>query len=498
MKLSIALDPAWTMDWHLAVRDDLGRLPGVDAPTLHAVHGPPLPASLRLLLDLERILGRGRRAPAARPATPAVPPTADPPRAGLVVDLTGSFSGPGPVLALGCDGAPLLTGAVGALTVGATPRLEMTYRTGDAASRLGCWPIAVEDRTSLTGGLDGIFGRARQLVRLAVRDLLAGRAPSLPAGDPDAAPTARRPAPVAFAAGALRAKIASRLARLAGTAPDWRVAWRRSDAAGLPDPGGSAFQVLPDDGRRFYADPVVRRWEGRTVLLVEEFPYATGRGLISAVEFGPDGPLGPPRPVLEEPCHLSYPHLLEHGGVLHMIPETSARRTVELWRCVAWPDRFEQVAVLVEGADLSDATVFRAAGCWHMLANGRDPWCSSWDALEHYVAPDLHGPWTRRGDGPVAVDVRRVRPGGAPFLVGGRLVRPVQDSTRGYGSALAFVSVDFDGDGALVEQRLGRLDPPAPYAGLHSFDRSAGLEVIDLFGPRGAGPVNLGSRSIGD
>ena len=73
----------------------------------------------------------------------------------------------------------------------------------------------------------------------------------------------------------------------------------------------SGWRDLPDDRSRFYADPFPIEHDGRTFVFVEDFAHALGYGVISAVEFGADGPLGAPRPVLDIGTHLSYPFVFE-------------------------------------------------------------------------------------------------------------------------------------------------------------------------------------------
>jgi hypothetical protein len=207
------------------------------------------------------------------------------------------------------------------------------------------------------------------------------------------------------------------------------------------------------------------------------------------VELSPNGPLGTPVPVLEQDCHLSYPFLFEEGGVLHMVPETSGRRTVELWRCVAFPGRWEQVATLIEGVDLGDATMVKRSDGWYLFGAVRERWCSSWDALEVWHAPDLIGPWRRIGAGPVMVDVHTARPAGRVLDIGGRLLRPFQSSSGGYGAAMGFAQIDrLDASGYGETVKI-RLNPAAPLKGLHTYNRCPGFEAIDVFGTGSPEPI---------
>src|SRR3569833_207060 len=82
----------------------------------------------------------------------------------------------------------------------------------------------------------------------------------------------------------------------------WQVAYRSFEGPGGAETGGldgEPFKGLPDDGKRFYADPFVGERGGKIYLFVEEYPYATGRGVISVSELRPDGSFSAPQLVLE-------------------------------------------------------------------------------------------------------------------------------------------------------------------------------------------------------
>jgi hypothetical protein len=266
-------------------------------------------------------------------------------------------------------------------------------------------------------------------------------------------------------------------------APHWRVGWRIVDGPGLlglMDHPDRPWLELPDDGQRFYADPFPFEHDGRTHVFVEDYDHSTGRGVISVVDVGDHGPAGEPRPVLRHDVHLSYPFVLADEGEVWMIPETSAARTIELYRATAYPDRWERAAVLVEGLEASDATVFRWADRWWMAATVRDGGSFS-DHLHLWHAERLRGPWTPHRNNPVLIDIASARPAGRVVEQDGRLLRPAQDCRGGYGSAVTVTEiVRLDED--TFEQRLvGRLAPGERWAGhrLHTVNRAGRLECID-------------------
>ncbi len=466
----------------LAARGDLvvGLIDGASA---------AIPAGLEALFAFDRTVGRSLGETAADRVD-----AIDLPAAGsdldLILDLDGSAApfGATPVLVPTCCGLPPLEGAVAAVLEKRVPVLEITrHAAGEAPRLVGRWRVAVEDSRSTLAAVSQILGRLAHMAALAAPAAARGDGLAIAPADPSAA-TPSLLAPARLFLRSLEARIAGKLERLVRRPADWRTIWRRrtpgSDPV-RPQSDDAPFHLLPDDGARFYADPFLWSVGGRDVLFLEEFPYATGKGILSAVEIGPDGPIGTPRPFLEQDCHLSWPQIFEADGSVWMIPETSGRRTVELWRAFELPHRFEKHAVLLSDVDVGDATPVRTVDGWFLFGTARERWCSSWDALHVWHAPRLEGPWTPISDGPMVVDPATARPAGRPIVRENALLRPVQDSTSGYGCGLALTRIDRLDAGGFAETKLARFATPAPLSGLHTWNRLAGahglLEVMDVF-----------------
>jgi hypothetical protein len=415
----------------------------------------------------------------------------------LVVDLTGAQGAREvPVLRLRCNGTSADDGALASVLSRESPVLTLDLVTDGAERQVAHCPVAVPEPHVAVRAVGPVLGRAVQMVRSAAAEVVAtGDARSVAAHVADLpAPVAgRRTSPARFATAALAGRIANRIRRHLVGAPNWFVGWRRLDGplVGVPQLGGAPFVRVPDDGARFFADPFPIHRDGRDYLFVEEFPYATERGVISVLEILPDGSTTPPRVVLETDTHLSYPFLLEHGDDVYMIPESSRSGRVELWRAAAFPHGWELAAVLIDGVDLADATVVRHDGRWYLFAAPRGEWTSNWDALAVWSAEDLFGPWEPLPTNPVLVDVRAARPAGAVVRAGGRLVRPVQDCTGSYGAALGWAAIDRLDPGGFA-QTVQRHDmPPPPLTGLHTYNRSDRIEAVDAFGPRSTTAITM-------
>ena len=323
------------------------------------------------------------------------------------------------------------------------------------------------------------------LVRV-LRDLDNGVALAAFAPDPAMPPSISS---FAFAAGVLGGKIKNLLARLVIAEPShWGIAFRHLEGEGVVERlqwPPSPWQVLPDDGRRYYADPFVIMRDGQTHLFVEEFPYATGKGLISHCVIDSNGKTSTPKPVLETGLHMSYPFVFERDGETFMIPETGAARKIELYRAQRFPDRWTLDCVLVDDVEAYDATLVEHDGRFWMFAALAEEGGSTSDALGLFYAENLRGPWHAHSRNPVLIDARSARPGGAIVARNGQLLRIAQDCSESYGGAMAIWRVDKLDPQNYEQSLLTHLRPPPGLhaTGTHTLNRCAGVEVIDFKRP---------------
>ena len=96
---------------------------------------------------------------------------------------------------------------------------------------------------------------------------------------------------------------------------------------------------------------------------------------------------------------------------------------------------------------------------------------------------------------PVLIDAALSRPAGAIIRRDGRILRPVQDCARGYGGAVTFCRINALGASEFAQTPVGRIRS-GPFR-CHTYNRHAGLEVIDLFGQiRGLQEVTISYASL--
>jgi hypothetical protein len=260
----------------------------------------------------------------------------------------------------------------------------------------------------------------------------------------------------------------------------WCIAYRRRRAV-PPDAGDlSHFELLMPPRGRFFADPFVIERKGRHYVFVEEYSYRTGKGVISCIQLGTDRP-PVRRVVLERDYHLSYPFVFTCGGEAYMIPETADNSTVELYRALEFPNRWTLEAVLIEGVAAVDSTLLRHDGRLWLFANVVSRGRTTEDELFLFSSDSLRGPWVPHPMNPIVSDVRAARPAGRIFTRDGRLIRPGQDSSPGYGHAITLRRIEELSEVAYREVTAGRIEPHwlAGNRGTHTYNFDEAYEVLD-------------------
>lgn len=500
MLIQLTLDPARLWRWHGVLVQALAAIPGQRVRVAFSAASETHPAALGLALQLEQAIGRRGEAHPFDPAAPAdFTPWAQPGApAGLVIDLAASapeLNPKVPTLMPLYNGAPGEAAFWSALLDGKAPALALHDSAG-GQREIG--QPAIESPHALRLSAAQVITRLMTGLTRAPAIAPSAHACSHPA--PATPPSAAAPpATLGAAAAALMGrKLASKarrvLDRTLATSSQWSVAWRMR-AAGF-DPLAAApldladFHLLPDDGRRYYADPFLFANDAFVDVFVEELPFATGRGIISMFTIRPDGSHSAPRTVLEAAHHLSYPQVFARDGAIWMLPEAHASGALTLYRAARYPDQWEAAARLID-EPLHDATLFEHGGrLWIAAATQGPPaarWGSSWDSLSLYWADRLLGPWTPHPANPVLIDSRSARPAGEVFSAGGALVRPVQDCSGGYGSRLGLARIDTLMPDAFAQTVVAQLafSPALHMHGPHTLNRIAAngavIEAIDLF-----------------
>jgi hypothetical protein len=491
LHLTVRFDSAAMRLWHVRLLERLSAKPScfvaIDA---RPGAGAPCP-NTDLLFWIENVLPRSSTSAfGSRVELPArfASRSDDAAPADLILDLCGDVvNADRDVWVLRFDEGIGEQALLASLLAGRAP--VVTVRRGDGTVA-ATGRLAAAGNGSISDAFESCLIRTVTLILAALDGAASTAVPAL--ADPDRPLSSRLGRLDAAQRGAksFGRQVTRRLYNAVYDTPHWRVGWRRMVGPDLfdlkmhPDQG---WRELADDGSRFYADPFPIDYRGVVTLFVEDFSHRTQKGIISAVAFGSEGPIGVPEPVLELDYHLSYPFVFEHDGAVWLIPESCAARSIDLYRATAFPRGWIKHSTLVSDIVASDATIQKIGDRWWMFATVRDDGGEHSDTLHLWSASDFRGPWAPHARNPVLVDIASARPAGRLVERDGAILRPVQDCRNGYGNALTIARIATLDDDAFEQTIEARLQAGQQWLGsrMHTLNSAGGLEFIDGSGRSG-------------
>ena len=243
---------------------------------------------------------------------------------------------------------------------------------------------------------------------------------------------------------------------------------------------------LPDEpaGFRYIADPFAIQLDGRLTVFVEAFDYRNRRGEVRYFQYDAADRLIDQGLALAEPFHLSYPSLIVDGDDLFMLPEGHKSGSLNLYRCVRFPDQWERLPDPILAVPAIDASVVRHGDRWWVFYALPGPADRAMRELHIAYAETLTGPWTQHPGNPVASGFAQGRPGGTAFEIDGHLHLPIQDCADTYGAAINLLRIDTltpDSFAATVARRFEPGHLLAGYGdGVHTLSGDSSVTCIDV------------------
>ncbi len=242
-------------------------------------------------------------------------------------------------------------------------------------------------------------------------------------------------------------------------------------------------KLMPPSGT-FWADPHVIYRDSKYYIFLEEKNFSKKNAHVSLIIMDEKGNCSPSQKILERPYHLSYPFVFTFDGNDYMIPETRDNKTVELYKCVEFPNEWTLQQTLLSNLMAVDCTLHEHNGKWWMFLNKVEHSAvSSNDELYIYHSASPFGPWEEHEQNPVVSDVRRARPAGKLFSYKGKIYRPSQDCSVTYGYGIRLNEIITLTESRFEEKEVDFIEPlwdPA-FKGVHSFIFEKNLTLMDAF-----------------
>lgn len=245
---------------------------------------------------------------------------------------------------------------------------------------------------------------------------------------------------------------------------------------------GNYKKLIPPKDR-IWADPHIICKDEKYYIFIEELLFKNRKGHISLIIMDEKGRYEKPVKIIDKPYHLSYPFVFKWKGEYYMVPESSQNKTIELYKCIHFPDKWEFQHSLLKNIRAFDSTLFYHHQKWWLFANVvENEGASSWDELFlFYANSPISEEWIAHPQNPIISDVRKSRPAGKIFRQKGAIYRPSQNSSKSYGYGLKFNQVLKLNETEFEEIEVNSIEPnwDKSIKAVHSFNNEKGLTIID-------------------
>ncbi len=198
------------------------------------------------------------------------------------------------------------------------------------------------------------------------------------------------------------------------------------------------FKKIIPPKNKFWADPFVLKEGEEYYVFFEEYLRSTKKGNISFFKIDRKGNYSKPEIVLDKDYHLSYPFIFKEEDTFYMIPETRANNSIELYKCIEFPNKWELEKTLMDDVQAVDTTILKKDDTFWMFTSIREnKGASTADELFLFSTKDFKSDdWKPHPQNPIISDVRYARPAGKIFVYKDQLYRPSQNGAKFYGHAM--------------------------------------------------------------
>lgn len=239
---------------------------------------------------------------------------------------------------------------------------------------------------------------------------------------------------------------------------------------------------MPKD--EFWADPFLFQHNDKDYLFFENYSYTTKRGKISCGILK-NNELTDVIDVLDFKYHLSFPFIFKEDGEVFLMPESSENKTLEIYKAVEFPVKWELYSIAFEGESVGDAFFYtdKEKQKWLFLNKQAATTSPMNSELFIYKVDSIKlKTLIPHKQNPVLIDASIARNGGSIFEHDGNFYRPSQRNTDGiYGRALNINRIEKLTLEEYIETTVQVIEPDfdKKLMGLHHLHKCNGKFVFD-------------------
>lgn len=264
--------------------------------------------------------------------------------------------------------------------------------------------------------------------------------------------------------------------------PNWKLAYRErkeENSDNLIFETKREYTTLKIEENYWYADPFAISDSGKVYVFCECFLKGKQKGVIAAGEYK-NGKLNHMKIVIEQNFHMSYPCVFKYCSEYYMIPETSANKTIELYKAKKFPYEWELINILKKDIKIVDTTVFILNDEFFLIGykpqKNKNKICLyklNMDSKTIDLITETE-------------DDDRGRPAGNIFYSNENIIRPAQVSTKKYGESIVFKNIisinnnDYhEEELCLLEGKDVSINGEEKIHRIHTINIAENFEIID-------------------
>ena len=235
---------------------------------------------------------------------------------------------------------------------------------------------------------------------------------------------------------------------------------------------------MPED--RWFADPFVLDVTDKEILLlVEDYPYAIKKGIISLLHINRSTmEITARKEILELPTHLSFPAIWRKDGHIYVYPESGLSGRLDMYQYNAEKEELKYVKTICNDV-VWDSYITEAFGEPLMFTVVNDNYnlhIYRWNPkTERFVPNQL-----------ISSELSNSRMGGAVFEYKGEWFYPAQNCEKTYGGAIDIRRIEFENESVRILDTVKHIESPNKRypMGLHTLNEYKGVVVVDVKGYR--------------
>lgn len=182
---------------------------------------------------------------------------------------------------------------------------------------------------------------------------------------------------------------------------------------------------------QYLADPFIVKTQSDTFIFFEWYDYSKGKACLANAKKSEEFKVY--HKIFEDSFHHSFPFTFEYKDVIYCLPESNQSNKLTLYRFDEKENRLIFECQLLDNIRAVDPILYKHQGIWYLLLTKKEMACAQ---LYIYYSDSPFGPFQEHFNNPVKTSISSSRMAGKIFSLDNQIIRPAQECSKHYGSAV--------------------------------------------------------------